>query len=318
MPNSFPKPKTTYTYDLAMELKNLAKHKAARKIPARSANKLLLATWNIANLGGQERREKDYTLIAEILSWFDIIGVQECKDNLSGLRQLKAQLPENYKVIFSNSAGNDERMTYIWDSKKVSQLEKVGELFIPLSDYPFIKLPNVKTKFAGYDRCPFIATFKAKNFDFVLVNSHTYFGNSKTKESVTTSMERRALETFCVARWAELRRKSKHAFSKNIIAVGDFNIPKAEKGDPIYDALTAKGMLLPEHSTKVFSNIKNDADYDQVAFLPGLKDRIRDNGVFDFDTALFPALYKKNQKLFAEYCKYYISDHRPKWVQITL
>ncbi|HEY6160050.1 MAG TPA: endonuclease/exonuclease/phosphatase family protein, partial [Bacteroidia bacterium] len=271
----------------------------------------------IANLGGQERRASDYHLISEILLWFDIIGIQECKDNLAGLRGIMKELPARYKTVFSNAAGNDERMCYIWDSEKIQPLEKLGELAIPVADYDSIKVPGVNGKFEGYDRTPFIASFKVKDFDFVMINAHTYFGNAKSKESEKASMARRTLETFGVARWAELRRKSPNAFSKNIIVVGDFNLPKAEKGDPVYDALTSKGLLLPEHSTKVYSNLKNDANYDQVAFLPGLKEKVTNNGVFDFDNCLFPDLYKKNEKLFVDYCKYYMSDHRPKWVEIT-
>jgi hypothetical protein len=41
-----------------------------------------------------------------------------------------------------------------------------------------------------------------------------------------------------VGRWADLRRKSDYAFTENIVALGDFNIPKAEPGDDIYDALS--------------------------------------------------------------------------------
>ena len=37
---------------------------------------------------------------------------------------------------------------------------------------------------------------------------------------------RRALEAYAVARWADLRRKDKDAYVSNIIALGDFNLPK--------------------------------------------------------------------------------------------
>ena len=40
-----------------------------RKIPAKDASHLLLATWNIANLRVQDRRQKDYRLISEVLHW---------------------------------------------------------------------------------------------------------------------------------------------------------------------------------------------------------------------------------------------------------
>jgi hypothetical protein len=62
-------------------------------------------------------------------------------------------------------------------------------------------------------------------------------------------MERRALETFAVARWASLRQKSRFSFTRELAVLGDFNMPKSEPGDPIYNALTKLGLELPEHST---------------------------------------------------------------------
>ena len=107
-------------------------------------------------------------------------------------------------------------------------------------------------------------------------------------------MERRALETFAVAKWCDLRKKSKFSFTRELMALGDFNMPKAEPGDPIYKALTSLGLELPDHSTQISSSISTDANYDQIAFLPqttqdlftGLK------GVFDYDAVIFPALWQ--------------------------
>ena len=66
-------------------------------------------------------------------------------------------------------------------------------------------------------------------------------------------MDRRTLETLAVARWTDLRRKSRHAFTTDVI-VGDFNLPKLSSDDPIYRALTRRGMELPPHSTSCAGN----------------------------------------------------------------
>ena len=42
-----------------------------------------------------------------------------------------------------------------------------------------------------------------------------------------------------------------------------------EPGDLIYDALKKRGLIRPEHSTQIASNIKDDKDYDQILFAPG-------------------------------------------------
>jgi hypothetical protein len=88
-------------------------------------------------------------------------------------------------------------------------LEKVGEIAVPAEDLDSIKLDGVIGEFKGFSRSPFLATFRVKNFDFALVNVHLYFGD----EDEQSSMVRRTLEAYAVARWADLRRKSKYAFT---------------------------------------------------------------------------------------------------------
>jgi endonuclease/exonuclease/phosphatase family metal-dependent hydrolase len=315
---AFPKPKFSYTVNVTKEKNNLIAHrdnKPGRAIPTKKNNKLLLATWNIANLGLQVRETEHYKLIAEIISWFDLVAIQEVNDDLEGLRELQKYLPA-YKVIFTDEGGNNERMAYLYDASKVSILEKFGELSVPPSDYKFIRLPGVTSKFDGFDRNPFLATFKVGNLELLLLNVHLYFGDESEKKSI----ERRCLETFCVSRWADLRRKSKYCYTPNIIALGDFNLPKREDSDPVYKALRAKGLELPDHSTKIYSNISNDADYDQIAFFPGLKSKLTGkSGVFDFDGGIFPDLYSsKTAGEFKGYLRYYISDHRPMWIELDV
>ena len=318
---AFPKPKFEFDYDPAAEIKALRdypKAKPDRKIPEKSAQRLLLATWNIANLGLQQRREKDYRLIAEMLGWFDLIAVQEVNDNLSGLRAIQKLLPENYRVLFSNCAGNNERMAFVFDSQKITPLEKIGILTIPPTDQPDIKIEGVTQEFRGFDRSPFLAAFITGKFTFLLVCVHLYFGDDAEKKSI----ERRCLEAYAVGRWADLRRKSKNAFTPNIIALGDFNLPKVEPGNPIYQALTKRGLELPPHSTQIGSSVVSDSHYDQVSFFPGdVKNNFVSAGVFDFDGALFRKLWdpqdKKNTKFF-DYMKYYISDHRILWAEFKL
>ncbi|MCY7293045.1 MAG: endonuclease/exonuclease/phosphatase family protein [Ferruginibacter sp.] len=313
----FPKPSIAYKVDVTKEIKNIAlyqKNKPDRKIPAKKKNKLLLATWNIANLGTQKREAEHYKIIAEMLSWFDIIAIQEINDNLEGLRHLQKELPSNYQVIFTDASGNNERMCFMFNNKKVKQMEKIGEIAVAVEDLADVKLPEIKSEFKGFSRSPFLATFKINNFVVALINAHSYFGD----ESKIESIERRSLEAYCIARWADLRRKSKNCYTPNIIALGDFNLPKIEPGDLVYKALLARGFEIPEHSTKIYSNISNDMHYDQIVFMPGLKSLITNTGVFDFDGALFTELWNKEKpNILKNYLRYYISDHRIKWIEIS-
>lgn len=330
----FPKPRTSYDYDVATELKALRDYpkqegKKNRAIPARSKNRLLLATWNIANLGVQQRREKDYRLIAEIISWFDVAAIQETNDNLEGLRGIMAQLPSSYRTIFSAPGGNRERYAVVFDGKRVTPMEEVGMITVPESDLDQIKLPGVTRKFGAFDRNPYLVSLRAGKLEFVIADVHLYFGKNNK-----ASIERRCLEAFAIARWADTRRRDKYAYTPNVLALGDFNLPIRDESDPIYKALTSKGLRLPDHSTKVGgtdpadiepvkgSNLNNDAQYDQMAVFPGqMEDAIEQSGVFDYDGALFRDLWEKTKKeptRFRAYVKYYLSDHRPLWTALKI
>lgn len=312
----FPKPSFSFAYQADVEIEALRQYrdtKPGRAIPKKTSKTLLVATWNIANLGVQERRAEDYQLIAEMLTWFDLIAVQEVNDNLLGLRGIQQALPATMKVLFSDEAGNNERLAFVYDSRKVSLREKVGEIAIPPSEARYIKLPGITQRFDGFDRNPYLASFQAGSLQFLLVNVHLYYGSESA-----ISVNRRSLETFAVARWADNRRKSPHCYCKDMIVLGDFNLPKAVPGDPVYDALTRRGLHLPQHTSEVGSNLSSDNHYDQIAFFPGetQNDFTGQSGVFDFDGAVFSQLHAMRPlKDFLAYVRYYLSDHRIMWAE---
>lgn len=310
----FPKPKFPYTVDVNAEIARLRQHKQTRSIPAKAQDRLLIATWNVANFGEQAREDPHHRLIAEILSWFDLAAIQEVKENFSSLEDMVRSLGEQYRYVMSDIAGNKERAAFVYDAGKVALLEKIGEIALPPADLKNIKLPGVKAKFAGFDRTPYLATFRAGYLSFLLVNVHLFFGSDAKKADI----ERRALETFAVARWAQQRQRSKFSFTRDIIALGDFNMPKVSPSDPIFKALTSKGLHLPEHTSEVGSNLASDKHYDQIAFFPDetQNDFTGNHGVFDFDMVIFADLWESRGKAdFNKYVKYYMSDHRPMWIE---
>ena len=314
---AFPKPKFSFEYNVSAEIARLRTHKQTRGIPDRTDSRILVATWNLANLGAQERRDQDKALIAEVLSWFDIIAVQECRENFADLEDLQRKLGSSTRMLMSDAAGNDERLTFLYDASRFQLLEEIGEIAFPPSQYGRIKLPGVTAKFNGFDRTPYLAAFRVGGSSITFVNVHLFYGQEKSAD-----IGRRALETFAVARWADARRKSVFSFTRELVALGDFNMPKCQPGDPIFNALTKFGLELPEHSTQIASSIASDANYDQIAFMPGMTAECftGSKGVFDFDTCVFPDLWQggANKKNFKSYVRYYLSDHRPMWVQLKV
>ena len=318
---SFPKPKFAYSFDLNQEISALREERDSdnRGLPGKTPETLLLATWNIANLGQHQRDEEHYRLLAEIISWYDLVAVQEVADKLVGINSIMQFLPATYRKLFNDPGGNNERGAFIYDSSKLTLLEKVGEVAIPPSAHRYIKLPGVRKKFTGFDRNPYLASFRFKNFEFIVLNLHIFFGSNGRSD-----INRRSLETYAVGRWADLRRDDQDAYNKNILVMGDMNLPMIDDDDPIYSALTKRGLVLPEHSTRMYSNIANDKQYDQIAFFPGMKRRIRNHGVFSYDMAVFADLWAgdgslpavTNHARFRAYCKYFVSDHRPMWIEL--
>lgn len=311
------KPIPAFHYNLGAEIKALRNYRdtaEGRQIPAKVNNRLLMATWNLTNLGMQKRRVDDYRLMSEIISWFDIVAVQEIADDLSGLRRIMRHLPA-YRSIISDPGGNNERLGYIYDPNKVELLEMIGEMAIPSSQHRFIRFRNVSGSFRGFDRNPYIASFKAGEFIFVLVCVHLFFGSNSWRD-----VDRRMLETYAVARWTNLRRRSDKAYSKNIIVLGDFNLPKREEGDRIYQALISRGLNLPEHTSKIGSSLKDDKDYDQMGFFPGpVKERFtKKSNVFDFDGGLFKEAWETRRKEFEKIIKFHVADHRPLWAEFKI
>ncbi len=259
---AFPKPKFVYDFDVNHEIQSLLAHKSSRQIPEKKDDKLLIATWNIANLGLQKRWNEHYKIIAEVLSWFDVIAIQEVNDNLEGLYNIELELPNHYELVFSDKGGNNERSVFVFDNRKLDRLQLVAEVAVPPKDYRHIKLKDVTSGFKGFDRTPYLCSFQWNNHKLIFITAHSFFGSEKKVD-----VERRSLEAYAISRYADLRKNSKYAFSKNIITMGDFNIPKIEVGNQTYDALMARGLKLPDHSTKIYSNINNDKQYDQIAFL---------------------------------------------------
>ena len=90
-------------------------------------------------------------------------------------------------------------------------------------------------------------------------------------------------------------------------------------GDPNFDALTKRGPVVPPHGTRIPINVSDMADYDQIAVTPGLLSKIGEFGVFDFDGIIFSNIYNAGASGFWRSCgKYYISDHRPLWMPLSL
>jgi len=98
-----------------------------REIPERRiGGTLLLATWNIREFDSAtygDRRDEPLLYIAEIIDHFDLVAVQEVRDNLKALERLMDLLGSWWKHLLTDVTegrpGNRERMAFLYDSRKV-------------------------------------------------------------------------------------------------------------------------------------------------------------------------------------------------------
>ncbi len=305
-----------FSYRLATERQALLSTRALRGIPSKAPDRLLVATWNLTNFGLQQRTDDDLALMAEIIGWFDLVAIQEIADSLTHLRQLMAHLPASYRVILSDIGGNDERAGFLYDSDKVSRLELAAEVAVPPSDRRYIRLRGISGAFTGFDRNPYAVAFRAGGLEFTAVSAHLFFGSHAYYDE-----DRRALEAYALARWADQRHKAAGAYSRNILVLGDLNLPIRDNSSNVYKALKAKRLILPKHSTTMGSNLAGDKDYDQVAFhAGGMQDAYRGHsGVFDFDRdPFFADAWAVGPDYFNQAVKYHMADHRPLWAEFQI
>ena len=351
----FSEPEPPLGYRSRAQIRAIEAHFAKRQVPESQPNRLLLASWNIANLGAQKRPRRAHTVIAHILDRFDLIAVQEVNDNYRDFVDIVERLGGEFDFVLSDTAGNDERLAFVYRKNKVELRNLFGEVALRPREYPRRNVrvhyrqnrrDRVSTlrnfRFVPFDRNPFIGSFQSGAVDFVLANVHLYFGSfqhSARTEKLRKKYARRVLEIHALAKWARTRSEGGNALDRDIVLLGDMNIPNMDKNEATITALQEFGWrsvdivdedhigTRPQDLSHIGgTNLGNDKTYDQIAFAPeSLGGRVTGHGVFDFDNAVFSSKWREISSqlthgravsLFNRYVKFHISDHRPIWVEL--
>lgn len=289
--------------DIAKGLKVLQSRLAAAKIPSSKLDETLnVATWNIREFGKKRRSSAAIHYIAEILGQFDLVSVAELRDDLTDLGRVLEVLGPYWRAIYSDAlgdaGGNHERIGFVYDKRAVTftgfaasanpPREKVGNLYLP--------------KFTWW-REPYMASFSAGNFDFVLLAAHAQWGTPAG----------RLVELRSLAEWVDLKRKEKTREDKDLIVIGDFNTETPEQ----FAALTGKGLQIPAalKAKSYGTNLAQDKRYDQIlhyaVYPPSFSNHA---GVVDFYTGGTSELFPGMDKLAFTF---QMSDHLPLWMQIN-
>ncbi len=308
----------------------------SRDLPKKSDENLLVATWNLREFGGltdkwrsaqgdsPKRDLGSLACIAEVVSRFDIVAIQEVQSDIRALRHLLKALGDQYTVILTDAVeddkGGNERLAFVFDQERLQVSGLACELVVPLN---WTTKKKKKTGIADlalqrqFARTPYAVAFKRGGSTFILITAHVIWGGTDGK-----AIGERSDELASIARWLRSWAEDANSWDQNLICLGDFNINLRE--GPLWDAFTSTGLTVPEEiaSPRTIGGKPLKGFYDQIAWFVDEKDGKKPllsldyNGraaMFDWSsTVLADSGMTASQKSFR------ISDHYPLWVEFTL
>ena len=277
---------------------------------------LLIGTWNIRgfgrvhpswseNTGSPKRNWRGLAYIAEVIRRFDVIAIQEVKRDTSGIRGLLSEfLGPNWGLIVSDvtggSAGNAERLAFIYDQRRVQPSGLAGEIVLPP-----ISAGDPSQQFA---RTPYIVGFRAGGERFSLLTAHIKYGDTPADRL----QELRDLADYVAV---EIRDRARQAEGEegNLIVLGDFNID-GRINNPLFRAFVATGLTIPPQLWNLRTTYNTKPKYyDQIAWFDRELDLPYSGkaGTIDFVHAVC-------KDLSVHQMTYRVSDHFPLWAEFII
>lgn len=261
---------------------------------------ITIATWNIRDLSTNSRSDFELLQISYILQKYDFIAIQEVNDQEVILRLvywLKV-LDNSYGSLVSPPSGKGsekEQYTFLYRKKSIK------------------RLGSSKLAEGDFARPPFIASFKAGNFDFTVISIHVCFGCNGLGE------EGRRLE---IQRLASLYGNLLNGQEKDILLMGDFNL---EPNDAAFLNLQNIGSTQPiltcdtdEECTR-FSTTRETNLFDNMWFdRAHANEYTNEHGIFGFDEELFEDPSGNSSDYRERYARLAVSDHRPVWAKFRI
>jgi endonuclease/exonuclease/phosphatase family metal-dependent hydrolase len=325
--------------DKKRTLQNLIELKQgiALKVPKKVLDSnILLASWNIKEFGHlNERLAESYYYIAELISAFDVIAIQEIKSSLFDLDIVMTLLGKDFSYIITDitegKSGNKERFGYIFDTRRVRHSGLSGELVIPP------EMSENNKYFKQLKRTPSITGFESGWKKFSVVGLHLQPGNKKDDKA------KRKEELSSLLNLLQHKIDYNRLWNENLIVLGDTNI--YNNNEEIEELVRSYGFIESRGLKGKPTNTSKTESYDRIflkvdKYFKFYKDNndIESGGVFDiFDYVFSDAKSVQYQELMKlhkndptdliddeSFSKYYhrywkrnqISDHLPVWIEI--
>jgi endonuclease/exonuclease/phosphatase family metal-dependent hydrolase len=277
---------------------------------------MLLATWNIRDFDSNKfglgpRLPETFFYIAEIISCFDLVAVQEVNRDLSAFEKVLRILGPEWDYIATDttegSGGNQERMAFVYNTEKVWFRKIAGEVVLPdgqlivsrkktraaeaptdagaIEEAVDIGFEEVRQQFA---RTPFVVAFQSGWFRFNLCTVHIYFGDDAGEQLKRRIAEIERLVSFFAARQDRENRGTGNdpTRAENYILLGDFNVVSPEH--QTMKALKAEGFKVPAQIDGANVRGPEDHFYDQIAVrVDDPRFRVVTGGLVDMFASVF-------------------------------
>lgn len=244
-----------------------------------------IATFNIRIFSNNSRDDNELYQICNLLKEFDFIAIQEIRDTMildRTVSMLKNKFNFEFKYVASPKVGRGVKEIYAFLYRK-DKVEYLKESYV-FSDEEDL-----------FIREPYIAKFKAGNFDFYVISIHTIYGDSIT--------DRRAEALLLDDVYLTVQNLNDE---NDIILLGDFNLSPDDKG--FVELLEIPDMIYV--NGKIPTSIK-DRLYDNIFFQSTYtKEFTGKYGVVKYDEELFGNDDKKASLM--------VSDHRPLWAEFDV
>lgn len=266
----------------------------------RDDNSFLLATWNLRDFDSNKfgfgpRLAESFYYIAELISCFDLVAVQEVTKDLRPFEKLIDILGFDWDYLLTDvtdgTSGNQERMAFVWRKDKVSFRKIAGEVVLPegqliVSSEAAVGAtgPDANKSASGHQfaRSPYLVAFRSGWFQFSLCTVHIYYGSDTGAELDRRIGEIAALVDFFAKRQNKEVRDAKEEAAQrqkgmetpasrmpppvveNYILLGDFNVVSPEH--KTMQALESKGFKVPDQidAKHIPVEVRNHF-YDQIA-----------------------------------------------------
>ena len=251
--------------------------------PAPGPGQITIASWNIRIFSTGIRDDSELGHIADRLQQFDLIAIQELRDQevIDRTLAILANRGHTYQAEISSPVGRGssfERYAFLYRQDKISVAE-AGQIWSDPGDL--------------FIREPYVATFRAGDFDFTLISIHAIYGNSKS--------ERRAEALLLDTVWQTVRDTNPE--EQDVILLGDFNLEPDDEGFQ-----TLRVHLRPLFTGDVRTTITETSLYDNI-WIPrtATAEYAEAWGIDRFDQRVFGN--------HDEAASLAVSDHRPVWAK---